>query len=84
MGLLRAHLAAVAIVVAAVLATTGVFLVARPQYHPYQMPKPPTDGLSYTTARYTAPTLGARSPQTAFDSSRAPSPDRSRTSTRAT
>jgi hypothetical protein len=53
MGLLRAHLAAVAIVVAAVLATTGVFLVARPQYHPYQMPKPPNDGLSYTTARYT-------------------------------
>lgn len=54
MGLLRAHLAAVAVVAAAVLATTGVFLFARPTYHPYQMPKPPGDGLSYTHAKYTA------------------------------
>jgi hypothetical protein len=52
MGLLRAHLAAVAIVLAAVLATTGVFLFARPMYHPYQMPKPPSDGLDYTSPRY--------------------------------
>jgi len=52
MGLLRAHLAAVAIVVAAVLATTGVFVFARPQHHPYQMPKPPGDGLTYTSATY--------------------------------
>jgi hypothetical protein len=54
MGLLRAHLAAVAIVVAAVLAMTGVFVFARPKYHPYQMPKPPNDGLGYTNPKYTA------------------------------
>jgi hypothetical protein len=52
MGVLRAHLAAVAIVVAGVLATTGAFLFARPQYHPYQMPKPPGDGLPYTMPTY--------------------------------
>ena len=52
MDLLRAHLTAVAIVLAAVLATTGVFLFARPTYHPYQMPKPPSDGLDYTSPTY--------------------------------
>jgi hypothetical protein len=52
MGLLRGHLAAVAISVAAVLATTGVFVFARPQFHRYQMPKPPSDGLDYTSATY--------------------------------
>jgi hypothetical protein len=49
MGLLRAHLAAVAIVAAAVLATVGVFLFAPPTVHRYRMPKPPGDGLPYTT-----------------------------------
>ena len=52
MGILRAHLAGVVIVVAAVLAMTGVFVFARPQFHPYQMPKPPGDGLAYTSATY--------------------------------
>ena len=54
MGLLRSHVAAVAVVVVAVLTTTGAFLFARPQYHPYQMPKPPSDGLNYTNTKYTA------------------------------
>jgi len=52
MGLLRTHLAAVAVVVAAVLATVGVFVFTRPEYHPYHMPKPPSDGLTYTTPKY--------------------------------
>jgi hypothetical protein len=49
---LRAHLAAAALVLVAVLAMTGVFVFARPQYHPYQMPPPPNDGLTYTHATY--------------------------------
>ena len=53
MGLLRAHRAAVAIVAAAVLATTGVFVFARPQPHPHQTPPPPGDGLPYTDPVYT-------------------------------
>jgi hypothetical protein len=53
-GLLRAHLAAVSIVVAAVAVTGGVFTLARPQYHPYVMPPPPGDGLPYTVPRFTS------------------------------
>jgi hypothetical protein len=42
-GLLRAHLAAVAVVVAAVAATGGVFTAARPTYRPAAPPEAPTD-----------------------------------------
>jgi hypothetical protein len=49
---LRAHLFAFAIVVAAVLATAGVFVFARPQSHTSVPPVPPNDGLSYTRVVY--------------------------------
>jgi hypothetical protein len=52
-GLLRAHLVSVAIVVAAVAVLGAVFAFARPTYHRYVMPSPPGDGLSYTTVSYT-------------------------------
>jgi hypothetical protein len=51
-GLLRAHLAAVAVVVAAVAAAGAVLTFARPAYHPDVFPAPPTD-LPYTDAAYT-------------------------------
>jgi hypothetical protein len=47
MGLLRAHLAAVSIVLVAVAAAGGFFAFARPTYHPDVLPSPPTD-LPYT------------------------------------
>ncbi|MGH3051225.1 MAG: hypothetical protein ACRDLK_13795, partial [Gaiellaceae bacterium] len=54
MGIVRAHAAVVAIIVVAVLAVTGVFIFARPQYHPYVMPKPPQEPLPYTKVLYSA------------------------------
>ena len=51
MGLLRAHVAALSIVVIAVTAVGAVFTFARPAYHPDVLPSPPTD-LPYTHVRY--------------------------------
>jgi hypothetical protein len=53
MGLLRAHLAATAIVLTAVAAAGGVFAFARPTYHPDVLPPAPTD-LPYTHVAYHA------------------------------
>src|SRR5579884_634581 len=61
MGLLRAHIAAVSAVAVALIATGGVFAFAKPQYHPYSMPAPPGDGLTYT-----APTYGLAQARRAF------------------
>jgi hypothetical protein len=47
------HVIAVAAVLVAVAAMGGVFAFARPTYHPYVMPSPPGDGLSYTEVTYT-------------------------------
>jgi hypothetical protein len=47
------HVIAVAAVLVAVAAMGGVFAFARPTYHPYVMPSPPGDGLSYTEVKYT-------------------------------
>jgi hypothetical protein len=47
------HVIAVAAVLVAVAAMGGVFAFARPTYHPYVMPSPPGDGLSYAEVTYT-------------------------------
>jgi hypothetical protein len=47
------HVIAVAAVLVGVAAMGGVFALARPAYHPYVMPSPPGDGLSYTKVTYT-------------------------------
>jgi hypothetical protein len=57
-ALLRAHLVAVAIVVAAVAVLGGVLAFARPTYHRYVMPAPPGDGLSYTAVTSTRADAG--------------------------
>jgi hypothetical protein len=46
------HVAAVAVVLFAVAVMGGVFAFARPTYHPYVMPPPPGDGLTYTKVTY--------------------------------
>lgn len=53
MGLLRAHLAAISVVVFALAVVGAVFAFARPAYHPDVLPTPPND-LPYTHARYHA------------------------------
>jgi hypothetical protein len=50
-GLLRAHLAAVAVVVFAVAAVGAFFTFARPAYHPDVVPSPPND-LPYSHVAY--------------------------------
>ena|SRR2546421_244148 len=52
MGLLRAHVAAVSIVVFGLTVVAAVFTFARPTYRPDTLPKAPTD-LPYTQAAYT-------------------------------
>ena len=47
------HIASVAVVGAAVVAMGSVLAFARPTYHPYVMPSPAGDGLSYTKVTYT-------------------------------
>jgi hypothetical protein len=53
-GLLRIHLAAVAVVVAALAGTAAVFAFARPAHYRHVEPAPPDHGLPYTHAVYTA------------------------------
>lgn len=48
------HVVAVAVLGVAVAVMSGVFAFARPTYHPYVMPTPPNDGLSYTKVTYSA------------------------------
>jgi hypothetical protein len=52
MGVVRAHAAVFGITAVAVLAVVGVFTFARPQYHPYVIPKPPQEPLPYTKVLY--------------------------------
>ena len=52
MAFVRGHLPATLVVVAAVAATGTVFAFFRPAYHPYRMPAPPGDGLSYDSSVY--------------------------------
>lgn len=48
---LRTHLIAVAVVAVAAVGAGGAFTFARPTYHPYVMPPPPSD-LPYTKVSY--------------------------------
>jgi len=50
---LTRHVVSVAVLLVALAVMGGVFAFARPAYHPYVMPPPPGDGLSYTEVTYT-------------------------------